>query len=82
MSITEEIKRYIESNMVTFDDELELSYDVDIFKNGFVNSLFAMKLISFVEKEYEIQVENDELNLENFSSINQIVEFINTKKSC
>lgn len=46
--------------------------DTDIFAGGFVSSLFAMQLITFLEKEFAITIENEDLNLDNFRSINAL----------
>ena len=44
----------------------------DIFALGFVNSLLAMQLVAFVEKEFAISVEDADLDLDNFRSIDAI----------
>ena len=56
-----------------------LDYDLDLFASGMVNSLFAMQLVLFVEKEYGFKVENDDLDIENFKSLNAIDAFIKRK---
>ena len=54
----------------------ELENDEDIFSLGFVNSLFAMQLVMFLEKEFSIQIETKDLNLDNFRTINNIVDLV------
>ena len=81
MEPNKKIRSYIESNLVVFDDEVEFSDSDNIFKMGFVNSLFAMKLLSFVEKEFNIRVENDEIDIANFSTVDNIVALIKRKTS-
>jgi methoxymalonate biosynthesis acyl carrier protein len=58
----------------------ELRFEDDIFKSGFVNSLFAMQLVMFVEKEFNVKVENADLDLNNFRSISNITNFVERKK--
>jgi acyl carrier protein len=60
---------------------LDVRDDSDIFGMGFVNSLFAMQLVLFVEKEFDVRVENDDLDLENFRSVNAIVRFVERKQA-
>ena len=43
--------------------------DDDIFHLGLVDSLFALQLLAFVEGEFSIVAERDDLNIRNFSSI-------------
>ena len=51
----------------------------DVFALGFVNSLFAMQLVTFVEKEFSIAIQDEDLDLDNFRSINAIAGLIKTK---
>ena len=57
----------------------DLSDEADIFGLGFVNSLFAMQLVMFVEREFEITIENEDLDIENFRSVNAIVKLVGKK---
>jgi methoxymalonate biosynthesis acyl carrier protein len=57
----------------------ELQPEEDIFALGFVNSLLAMQLVAFVEKEFGIRVEDEDLDLDNFRSINAISSLIARK---
>ena len=51
----------------------------DIFSLGFVNSLLAMQLVAFVEKDFGIQVEDADLDLDNFRSIQAISNLVARK---
>lgn len=53
--------------------------DQDIFAVGFVNSLFAIQLITFIEKEFAITIENEELQIDNFRTLNAIERLLATK---
>jgi acyl carrier protein len=57
----------------------EITDDTDLFGSGLVSSLFAMQLVLFVEKEFGIKVENEDLDLVNFHSVNALDEFIARK---
>ena len=46
---------------------------------GFVNSLFAMQLVLFVENHFGVAVEDDDLDIDNFKSINAIASLIERK---
>lgn len=80
MELKDKIRKFIESNLVVFEDEAEFEDSDNIFEMGFVNSLFAMKLVNYIESEMGIQVANEDLEISNFNSVNRIVEFINNKK--
>ena len=58
-----------------------LTDDTDIFAGGLVNSLFAMQLIVFLEGEFNLTIDNDDLNLDNFRTIEALAGLIDRKKS-
>jgi acyl carrier protein len=51
----------------------------DIFGLGLVNSLFAMQLLAFVEGEFSIVAEREDLNIRNFCSIAALTAFVEAK---
>jgi methoxymalonate biosynthesis acyl carrier protein len=56
-----------------------LGDDESIFQTKAVNSMFAMQLVLFVEKEFGIQVENEDLEISNFESINALTGLVARK---
>lgn len=58
----------------------DLQPEEDIFALGFVNSLLAMQLVAFVEKEFGIAVEDADLDLDNFRSIRAISDLVARKQ--
>ncbi len=56
--------------------QVEISETDDIFQIGFVNSLFAMELVMFIEKTFSVTVPNDELRIENFHSATSMTELV------
>jgi methoxymalonate biosynthesis acyl carrier protein len=56
--------------------QAEISDTEDIFRIGFVNSLFAMELVMFVEKTFGVTVPNDELRMDNFRTAKSMAELV------
>ena len=48
----------------------------DIFALGVVDSLFAIQLVQFVEKEFLISAERADLDIKNFCSIDALTNFV------
>jgi acyl carrier protein len=48
----------------------------DIFATGFVNSLFAMQLVLFVEQTFSMTVEDADLSIDNFRTIDAITRLV------
>lgn len=75
MRVKEKIKVFLSK----FVNVSEIEDTDNIFEKGLVNSLFAMNLVSFIEKEFDISIDNNELDLDNFKDINSIVALIEKK---
>jgi methoxymalonate biosynthesis acyl carrier protein len=73
------IKERVRLFLLGFFKNHELTDDENIFASGYVNSLFAMQLIMFLEQEFEIQVDSDDLDLENLETINVITNLVARK---
>ena len=50
--------------------------DQDIFALGFVNSLFALELVMFIEKTFGFQVPNEDIKLDNFRTVVAMEELV------
>lgn len=51
----------------------------DVFALGFGNSLFAMQLVTFVEEEFGIELEAEDLDMSNFSTIEAVSTLVGRK---
>ena len=56
-----------------------ISVDDEILEKGILDSPAIIKLILFIEKKYKVTIEQDEMNIDSFSSINQIEKLIKSK---
>lgn len=50
-----------------------------LLDNNIIDSMGYLDLVTFVESEFALTVEDDELLTDNFESIESITEFINAK---
>ena len=66
------IRRFILSSVAL----RELDDDANLFEAGIVNSLFAVQLMMFVEKTFAVEVRADDLDIENFKSVNATAAFV------
>lgn len=57
-----------------------LNDDQEIFATGTVNSLFAMQLVMFVEKHFGIMVEDEDLDMANFNTLQSLSNFVSRKQ--
>ncbi|WP_434627444.1 acyl carrier protein [Chromobacterium sp. CV08] len=69
-------KKLVSEYLCKLAGQQDLDESVNIFETGLVNSLAVIQLISFLEKNFRIKVEIDDLDLANFSSIQAICGFL------
>lgn len=54
--------------------------DEDFFAGSQVNSLLAMQLVLFLEDEFAIQLDNEDLVLDNFRTVNNLASLVARKQ--
>ncbi|MDQ6672240.1 MAG: acyl carrier protein [Chloroflexota bacterium] len=59
----------------------QLDDDEDIFSSGFVNSLFAMQLVLFLEQTFAVTIDNEDLDIDNFRTIHALIGLIERKRA-
>ena len=64
-----------------FTSREDITDDVLIFKNGFLDSMGLVLLITYLEENFNIQTTDADLVEENFESINAITAFVEKKKT-
>jgi methoxymalonate biosynthesis acyl carrier protein len=79
MEHKEKIRQFITRNLTVFDDEVEFADSDNIFELGLVNSLYVMKLLQYVESEFDIVIENEDMDIKYFSSVDNIARLIERK---
>jgi methoxymalonate biosynthesis acyl carrier protein len=75
----DEIRHQVRSFLSEHLRNIDIADDEDLFGAGLVNSLFAMQVVLFVEKAFGLAVENDDLDLDNFRSIDALVALVSRK---
>ena len=75
----EKIRTFIKNSIEVAEYERDFTDEENIFENGFVDSLFAMKLLNYVENEFYIRVEPEDMDITNFNSVNNIIRFLERK---
>lgn len=58
----------------------QLTDDLDLMENGIVDSLGVLKLIAFLEGEFDLVITPNELDPENYNTIARIEHIIEEKK--
>ncbi len=76
----EKIKAFIIENFL-FGDDSELTDEISFLEEGIIDSTGILELVNFLEEEFEITVDDEELVPENLDSINNVVAYLERKVS-
>ncbi|MFF9352041.1 acyl carrier protein [Streptomyces sp. NPDC014734] len=58
-----------------------LADDDDFFALGYVNSLFAMQLALFLEKQLEVTLTPKDMDFDNFRTVGGLARLVTSKKA-
>jgi len=77
----ERVKETVKNFILSSISITGLKDDDNLFESGIVNSLFAVQLMTFIEKSFSIEVGMDDLDIENFKSLNATTAFVLQKNA-
>ena len=80
MEGSEKIRAFVVDNFL-FGDGSRLTYDTSFLEERIVDSTGILQIISFLEEEFAITINDDEILPENLDSLNNINAFLNRKLS-
>lgn len=72
------LRKFIKENFLFGGDDTFSDQD-SFLELGIIDSTGVLELVTFLEAEYQITIEDDELVPENLDSINSLVRFIEVK---
>lgn len=76
----ETTKQFIVDNFL-FGDSNKLANDTPLFEKGIVDSTGVLELVAFIEDNFNVRITDKELIQENFSSLNAIEKFLQSKNN-
>jgi len=75
MNIEQQLVYYLQEST-----DVELTADTPLLESGVIDSMGVMALIAFIENEYGLVLDMDDLTIENFATVKDIKNLINGKK--
>ena len=79
MSNRQKIRDYILRNYLFSDDQSALEDDVSLMETGLIDSTGVLEIIMFLEDEFGVGVQDEEMVPENLDSVSRIVAFVERK---
>jgi acyl carrier protein len=81
MSAEEKVRNYILENYLFTDDQSALSSEDSFLNKGILDSTGILEVIYFLEDEFGVSIEDEEMVPENLDSVNNITAFLQRKAS-
>lgn len=75
-----QLRSYILNSFLFTDDESMLSDEDSFLEKGIIDSTGIMEVIFFLEQEFGIRVDDEDMIPENLDSISRIVAFVDRKR--
>ena len=76
LEITAGVTSFIKQNFLFWSDEVALGYDSSLMEGGIVDSTSILELISFLESQFGIKIEDHEFSPENLDTLRNITEYV------
>ena len=76
--ISDRIKGFIAEEIMFEDNAAELKDDTQLL-GGIMDSLGLMQLVSFIEEEYDVTVDDSEVTVDNFRTVADIERLVSQK---
>ncbi|HHJ06830.1 MAG TPA: acyl carrier protein [Anaerolineae bacterium] len=76
MDIQAQIRDYIAQNLLFSDDGFGYPDDASFLEEGIVDSVGIMELVMFLEENFGLTVDDEDLTPDNFDSVNKLAAYI------
>ena len=80
MSTEGKIKELIEKNLTWSGSWSDVDEDYPLLAKGVIDSLGMMKLVSLIEEEYDLEIDDDDIVPDNWRTIRDIAALVESKK--
>lgn len=80
MSTIDQLRDFISEELVLPDDPADLTPDYPLIDKGVLDSLGIFRVVAFLEEEWDIQVDDEDLIADNFRSLQSIAKLVEAKK--
>ena len=79
MDVQLTIKQYIVTEIMHELDQNVLDNEAALIEGGIIDSMNLIKLVLFIEEKYGVAITDEELDMDNFMTVNALTKFVNKK---
>jgi acyl carrier protein len=77
----QKIREFLAANFFLGDDPSQLNGSTSLIEAGIIDSTGVLELVGFLEEEFEVRIDDEDLVPENLDSIDNIVRFVERKRA-
>jgi acyl carrier protein len=74
------LKDYLHQEVQNDGGSVEVEEGDNLLANGIIDSLGVLKLVSFIEHQFNIQIPDEDVTIKNFRSLADIASYLEAKK--
>lgn len=78
-AIRQDVKAFILENFLQGEDPKNLTDETELKESGILDSLSTLKLVSFLEERFNVELEANDLDAGNLSSLANIERLVKSK---
>ena len=75
------VRDYVQENFLYMHSDFELGDDDRLLEKGVIDSMAIVEMISFIESEFGVHANEDEVSEANFGSLSGIARFVGEKRA-
>lgn len=75
------IREFLANNFFLGDDPSQLHGSSSLIEAGVIDSTGVLELVGFLEEDFEIRIDDEDLVPENLDSVDNIVHFVERKRA-
>jgi acyl carrier protein len=79
MDVQSTIKHYIVTEIMHEIDQNVLDNEDTLIEGGIIDSMSLIELVNFIERTFTVKITEEELDIDNFKTVNALTDFINNK---
>jgi acyl carrier protein len=80
-NVEEMIRKYIAKNILFTGDGYPHSDTASFLEEGIVDSMNVLELVTFVEEQFHVSVQDEDIVPDNFDSVTRLATFVRSKTS-
>lgn len=75
-----QVRNFVIENLLLGEEEEDFLDSQSFLDSGLIDSTGILEIIGFIEEQYTITIEDDEMVPENLDSVEKIVSFLQTRQ--